>query len=156
MSRFSVILVFLIAALSLLAAGCYSHHERERAPARDAGSDAGAADALEAGAADAGVEPAECDLTDVECTALPGCHGASPPETLYCDDVRICILSDPGDTIAMAIAAVAERIRCRRADSCDFLCAVEDGGFDDEVVAELCEIARVAPDAPIECAIHGP
>jgi hypothetical protein len=74
---------------------------------------------------------------------------------LYCDDVRVCLFSATSDAMAAAIAAVAERIQCRRADSCDYLCFVTDGSFDDEVRRELCAITRVAPDAIIDCAIFG-
>lgn len=134
-----------VALVGLL--GCYAHHEVPRTT-----EDAGPADAR----TDTRPEVGVCDLSAVECTALPGCVGASPPETLYCDDVRICLFSDPGDEMATAIAAVADRIRCDRADSCDFLCSLEVGPFDDEVRRELCDIARVAPEASIGCAIYGP
>jgi len=129
-----------------LVAGCYSSHT---VGVSDAGPTADVA------VVDAGDVP-ECDLRAIECTALPGCHGDRPPETLYCDDVRICLFSDPGDEMATAIAEVSDRIQCTRADSCDFLCGLVDGVFDDEVRGELCEIIRVAPSAIIECAIYGP
>ncbi len=101
-------------------------------------------------------EAAACDLSRVVCTGLPGCLGESPPETMYCDDVRICLQGAGSDRDAAAIASFARRIECRRADSCDYLCGVTDGDFDDEVRAELCAIAAAAPDAQIECAIFGP
>ena len=137
----------LLVVSALACVGCYEHHSvgarldsdvrdsREREP-------------------DSGV--AECDLSGIECIALPGCLGPSPPETTYCDAVRICLFSDPGDAMAMAIDAVADRIECHRADSCDFLCNLTVGPFDDEVRSELCAVVEVAPEAQIECAIFGP
>ena len=143
-------LICLLSAPVLL--GCFEHHEVSRPfPSDSGGRDTGVDTGF-----DAGFDAGECDLSGVVCTALPGCLGPSPPETMYCDDVRICLFSDPGDEMAMAINAVAERIRCNRADSCDFLCGIVDGRFDDEVRAELCEITRIAPAAQIECAIYGP
>jgi hypothetical protein len=145
-------------ALFALVLGCYQSHglpstdggplATDAGPSRrDAGRDTGPRD----------TGPREtCDLSAVTCTALPDCLGDDPAETIYCDDVRICLASDPGDAMATAIAAVADRIRCMRADSCDFLCFVTDGGFDDEVRSELCAITRVAPRARIECATFGP
>ena len=97
-----------------------------------------------------------CDLSRVECTALPGCLGESPPETMYCDDLRICLNGATSEREAEAIAEVATRIECFRADSCDFLCMDGPGFFDDEVRAELCAVTRVAPSAEIGCAIFGP
>ncbi|HJK90329.1 MAG TPA: hypothetical protein RMH85_08525 [Polyangiaceae bacterium LLY-WYZ-15_(1-7)] len=147
----------LIGFVAIVAAGCFEHHVVLTAAPRDADAgverDAGVGVERDAGSA---VDAGACDLSAVECTALPGCLGENPPETMYCDDVRICLASDPGGEVAAAIEAVAERVRCDRADSCDFLCGVVDGGFDDEVRAELCAIARVAPAATIECAIYGP
>lgn len=107
---------------------------------------------------DAGLprDAGSCDLSRVSCSLLPSCLGDRPPETIYCDDVRICLTSDPGGVMASAIASVADRIQCMPADSCDFLCFLTDGGFDDEVRSELCAITRVAPSANIECAIYGP
>ena len=131
-----------LAVTLIVVLGCYEHHEVVSFEPIDASIDRAV--------------PVECDLSAVECTALPDCVGPSPPETTFCDDVRICLFSDPGDAMAMAIAEVAERIQCTRADSCDFLCGIVDGRFDDEVRRELCDIARVAPDARIECAIFGP
>jgi len=134
-------------ALLFSLGGCYQSHGLPSAADAGRTTDAGARDTTDAGA---------CDLSRVTCSALPECVGDDPPETLYCDDVRICLRSDPGDAMARAIALVADRIVCTRADSCDFLCAIADGGFDDEVRSELCEITRVAPAAMIECAIYGP
>jgi hypothetical protein len=144
-------------------AGCYSSH----LPADEGRSDAAvdvpiAADVpiitpFDAGSRlDTGNVERMCDLSRIECDALPFCLGDDPANTLFCDDIRICLLSDPGDEMAAAIAEVSTRIVCSRADSCDFLCAVQDGGFDDEVRSELCEITRVAPAAQIQCSIYGP
>ena len=129
----------------VLLLACAEHHVVERtfdaavvdASSRDTGS------------------PAACDLSRATCTGLPGCLGESPPETMYCDDVRICLLGPSSDRDAATIASFAGRIGCDRADSCDYLCRVTDGGFDDEVRAELCMIAA-ASDAQIECALFGP
>ena len=138
-------LLLVVSALACI--GCYEHHSV------GARLDSGATDSRER-EPDSGV--LECDLSGVECTALPGCVGPNPPESTYCDDVRICLFSDPGDAMAIAIDAVADRIECHRADSCDFLCAIAEGRFDDEVRSELCAIAAVAPEAQIGCAISGP
>jgi hypothetical protein len=144
-------------ALFALVLGCYQSHGL---PSTDAGSSARDAGPRDTGPRDTGLRDTgprdTCDLSAVTCTALPDCLGEEPAETIYCDDVRICLASDPGDAMATAIAAVADRIRCMRADSCDFLCFVTDGGFDDEVRRELCAITRVAPRASIECATFGP
>ncbi len=140
--------------LGALLSGCYQSHGL---PPRDGGArDARADVALPPRDVGAPRDAGACDLSRVTCSALPGCLGTRPPDTIFCDDVRICLASDPGDAMAMAIAAVADRIECRRADSCDYLCSVTDGGFDDEVRSELCAITRVAPVATIECAIFGP
>lgn len=144
-------------ALGLLLAGCYQSHGLPSLDAAPSAVDAGPPSRRDAALPDAAPprDAGTCDLSRFTCTGLP-CLGDRPPETIYCDDVRICLLSDPGAAMANAIASVAVRIRCMPADSCDFLCFVADGGFDDEVRSELCAITRVAPAVTIECAIWGP
>lgn len=131
----------------MLVVGCYQSH---RLPST---VDAGPTPRPDLGLR---VDAGTCNLSGVTCSVLPGCLGARPAETIQCDEVRVCLASDPGDVMATAIAAVAHRIRCTRADSCDFLCFIADGSFDDEVRSELCAITRVAPAARIDCALSGP
>ena len=135
--------------LFLTIVGCFRSHE---VGPRDAAVDAPTVriDASpDVGAEDAAI----CELSTVRCAALPGCLGASPPETLHCDEVRICVESD---VAVEAIRAVTSRIRCLRAESCDYLCAVAVGSFDDDVVEEICAITSVAPAVEIECSVFGP